>query len=203
MSQDEDTAYGRKGKLSAFSLLKSWLFSKSETAQAKHETEFLNTKDGYELASFAKKAFGGDAEAKRAHEEAVAAEQAEIDALLKGTDVVPIQHQHPASPVVAAVPKPAPAPAVAAVPARAPAPAPAPAPPPAAAPSAAAAAAAAASLSATISGVEALTPKERVDLAVRYLERLREQGLTVETLAEALIVIESREVRRRASEGNG
>ena len=46
--------------------------------------------------------------------------------------------------------------------------------------------------------VAAAPAKTQVDMAVRYLEQLRAQGLSVEILAEALIVIESREVRKRA-----
>ena len=46
-----------------------------------------------------------------------------------------------------------------------------------------------------------LNVKEQVELAVKYLEKMREQGLSVETLAEALIIIESREVRKRAEGG--
>jgi hypothetical protein len=93
MAHDEDGGMAqRKGKLSAFALLKSWLFDKKTSRQRAHnETEFLNTRDGYELARFAQKAFGGDAEAKKAHEAAaVEAEQAEIDALLQGTGAVPM-----------------------------------------------------------------------------------------------------------------
>jgi hypothetical protein len=39
--------------------------------------------------------------------------------------------------------------------------------------------------------------EDQVELAVRYLEKLRERGLSVEILAEALIIIESREARQR------
>jgi hypothetical protein len=164
MAQGEDGSTPRKGKLSAFALLTSWLFNKRNTEPAPAETEFLNTRDGYELAKFAKQAFGGDAEAKKAHEAAVEAEQAEIDALLAGTGTVPV-----------AVATPATSPATVATVATAAAAA---APPPAPA---------------------VRTP---VDVAVRYLEQLRGQGLSVETLAEALIIIESREVRERANKGS-
>ena len=78
MAQDDDGRPPRKGSLSAFALLKSWLFDKAEPAPAHNETEFLNTRDGYELARFAEKAFGGDAEAKKAHQAAVEAEQFEV-----------------------------------------------------------------------------------------------------------------------------
>ena len=44
----------------------------------------------------------------------------------------------------------------------------------------------------------AAPPADAVDVAVRHLEVLRAQGLSVETLAEALIIIESREVKQRA-----
>ncbi len=64
MSYDDDDSPVRKGKLSAFQLLKSWLFDKKSDAPAHNETEFLNTRDGYELARFAQKAFGGDAAMK-------------------------------------------------------------------------------------------------------------------------------------------
>ena len=173
MAQDSDSSPPRKGKLSAFALLKSWLFDKSNPQPAHSETEFLNTRDGYELAKFAKQAFGGDAEAKRAQQEAVEAEQAEIDALLQGTGAVPM-------PVPAAL-APVAAPAVAPAPAPAPVTAPPPAPVAAAAPAA--------------------PVKSQVDVAVRYLEQLRGQGFSVETLAEALIIIESREVRARSQAG--
>jgi hypothetical protein len=175
MSHDEDGGSQRKGKLSAFALLKSWLFDKKTPEPAHNETEFLNTRDGYELARFAQKAFGGDAEAKKAQAAAVEAEQAEIDALLQGTGAVPMPT---AAAIAAAAPAaaPPPAPPVAAPPA---APSPATQPPQAA----------------------HLPPKAQVDMAVRYLEQLRGQGLSVETLAEALIIIESREVRKRAAEG--
>ncbi len=174
MAQDDDGRPPRKGSLSAFALLKSWLFDKSTPEPAHKETEFLNTRDGYELARFAKNAFGNDAEAKKAHEAAVAAEQAEIDALLQGTGAVPMPL--PGKPA-------APAQAVAA---QAPA---APAPPPPAA----------AVVPAPLpSAVAAAPAKTQVEMAVRYLEQLRAQGLSVEILAEALIVIESREVRKRS-----
>jgi hypothetical protein len=148
MPYNDDSSTPRKGKLSAFQLLKSWLFDKSAGPRAPAETEFLNTRDGYELAKFAQKAFGNDAAAKQAHQAAVDAEQAEIDALLQGTGAVPM-------PVAAA---------------------------PAAKPAAAA-------------------PKNGVELAVKQLETLRAQGLSVETLAEALIIIESREVNQRSAKG--
>lgn len=168
MAYDDEGTSPRKGKLSAFTLLTSWLFNKRAEPTAQAETEFLNTRDGYELAKFAQKAFGGhDAEAKRAHEEAVAAEQAEIDALLAGTNSVPILHQQPAD-------------AVAAPPPAAPLPPPQVAPPPPPAPQA-----------------PAVPEKKQVEMAVKYLEKLREQGFSVETLAEALIIIESRDVRSR------
>lgn len=167
MAHEEDGRPPRKGSMSAFALLKSWLFDKSEPAPAHNETEFLNTRDGYELARFAEKAFGGDAESKKAHQAAVEAEQAEIDALLQGTGAVPMPAGAasgtaaptavPATPVQAAVP-----------------------------------------LASAPSNMGALPPKTQVDMAVRYLEQLRVQGLSVETLAEALIVIESREVRKRS-----
>lgn len=173
MAHEEDGRPPRKGSMSAFALLKSWLFDKSEPAPAHNETEFLNTRDGYELARFAEKAFGGDAEAKKAHQAAVEAEQAEIDALLQGTGAVPM----PAAGAAAVTA----APAVAA---------------PAAVP--ATPAQAAVPLASAPSNMGALPPKTQVDMAVRYLEQLRVQGLSVETLAEALIVIESREVRKRA-----
>ena len=56
MSHDDDGGSPRKGKLSAFALLKSWLFDKTNPVPAHAETEFLNTHDGYELAKFAKNA---------------------------------------------------------------------------------------------------------------------------------------------------
>ncbi len=169
MAFDDDGSTPRKGKVSAFTLLTSWLFNKRNPQASRHETEFLNTRDGYELAKFAQQHFGGDAESKRAHEAAVAAEQAEINALLEGTNAVPILHQQ----VPVAVPAAPAAPAPAAAPAAAVAAAPAP---------------------------QALD-EDQVDLAVRYLEKLRERGLSVETLAEALIVIESRDVRQRGVAG--
>ncbi|MBK9362667.1 MAG: hypothetical protein IPM99_16870 [Rubrivivax sp.] len=147
MAQNDEGTTPRKGKLSAFQLLKSWLFDKSSSSRAPAETEFLNTRDGYELAKFAQKAFGNDAAAQQAQQAAVDAEQAEIDALLQGTGAVPM-------PTAAA---------------------------PAARPVATAA-----------------PPADAVDVAVRHLEVLRAQGLSVETLAEALIIIESREVKQRA-----
>lgn len=170
MAQDDDGRPARKGTLSAFALLKSWLFDKSEPAPAHNETEFLNTRDGYELARFAQKAFGSDAEAKKAQQAAVEAEQAEIDALLQGTGAVPmpLPGTLAAAPVAPPAPAPAPPPPVQAVPAPLP------------------------------SAVAAAPAKTQVDMAVRYLEQLRAQGLSVEILAEALIVIESREVRKRA-----
>jgi hypothetical protein len=171
MAQDSDSGTPRKGKLSAFALLKSWLFDKTNPAPTHSETEFLNTRDGYELAKFAKQAFGGDAEAQRAQQEAVDAEQAEIDALLQGTGAVPMP-----VPVSVAPASPAAAPIAA------------PAAPPVAAPSVAAA--------------PAQPAKSQVEVAVRYLEQLRGQGFSVETLAEALIIIESRDVRAR-SQGGG
>lgn len=149
MANHEDGTTPRRGKLSAFQLLKSWLFNKSAEPGAPAETEFLNTRDGYELAKFARQAFGNDATAKQAQQAAVDAEQAEIDALLQGTGAVPM-------PTVAA-PKPAPAAA----------------------------------------------PKTAVDIAVEHLEGLRAQGLSVEVLAEALIIIESREVKQRAGRQAG
>ena len=180
MAQDDDGRPARKGSMSAFALLKSWLFDKSTPEPAHNETEFLNTRDGYELARFAEKAFGGDAEAKKAHQAAVEAEQAEIDALLQGTGAVPM-------PVPGSLAAPAAMPAAAA---------PAPAVAPAAAPPAVAAARPPV-LAPTADALAALPQKTQVDMAVRYLEQLRAQGLSVETLAEALIVIESREVRKR------
>jgi hypothetical protein len=176
MAQDDDGRPPRKGSMSAFALLKSWLFDKSTPEPVHKETEFLNTRDGYELARFAEKAFGGDAEAKKAHQAAVEAEQAEIDALLQGTGAVPMPvpaamaAAAPAAAAVAAAPAPPAAPAAA----RGPAPAP------------------------TADALAALPQKTQVDMAVRYLEQLRAQGLSVEVLAEALIVIESREVRKRS-----
>lgn len=148
MPYNDDGSTPRKGKLSAFQLLKSWLFDKSAGPRTPAETEFLNTRDGYELAKFAQKAFGNDAADKQAHQAAVEAEQAEIDALLQGTGAVPM-------PVAAA---------------------------PAAKPAGPA-------------------PKNAVETAVRQLEALRAQGLSVETLAEALIIIESREVKQRSAKG--
>jgi hypothetical protein len=161
MAQDDNADPPRKGKLSAFALLRSWLFNQRSTEPVHAETEFLNTRDGYELAKFASKAFGGDAEAQRAQQAAVDAEQAEIDALLQGTSARPIPLPTapggvPAAPAAAAAP---------AAPTRSTAPA-----------------------------------KSQVDTAVHYLEQLRAQGLSVETLAEALIVIESREVRARSQQ---
>lgn len=161
MAHDEDGGPLRKGKLSAFALLKSWLFDRRRPAPVHHETEFLNTSDGYELAKFAKKAFGGDAEAQRAQQAAVDAEQAEIDALLQGTGAIPMPL--PAAGAAARPPVPEPAPA--------------PAPPPAA------------------------PARNALDEAVKALDKLHAQGLSVETLAEALIIIESREVRERAKAG--
>ncbi|MFT3821733.1 MAG: hypothetical protein QM750_29620 [Rubrivivax sp.] len=149
MAHDDDGGPPRKGKLSAFTLLTSWLFNKRNPQPVQAETEFLNTRDGYELGKFAQKAFGNDAEAKRRHEAMVDAEQAEIDALLQGTGAVPM-------PVAPKAPAPA-APAVSATPA-----------------------------------------SKSVDVAVAALEKLHAQGLSVETLAEALIIIESREVKQRA-----
>ena len=147
MAQNDDGSTPRKGKLSAFQLLKSWLFDKSSGPRAPAETEFLNTRDGYELAKFAQKAFGNDDAARQAQRAAVDAEQAEIDALLQGTGAVPM----PTAAALAAKPA---------------------APP-------------------------AMT-RGAVDVAVKQLEALRAQGLSVETLAEALIIIESREVKERA-----
>lgn len=148
MATNDDDATPRKGKLSAFQLLKSWLFDKSSGPRAPAETEFLNTRDGYELAKFAQKAFGNDDTARQAQRAAVDAEQAEIDALLQGTGAVPM----PTAAAMAA--KPAAAPAAA---------------------------------------------KTAVEVAVKHLEALRAQGMSVETLAEALIIIESREVKERAA----
>jgi hypothetical protein len=150
MAHEDDGAAPRKGKLSAFTLLTSWLFNKRGTQPAASaETEFLNTRDGYELAKFAQKAFGNDAEAQKRQEAAVDAEQAEIDALLQGTGAVPIPIQQAPAPAAVAPVK---STAVAAKP---------------------------------------------VDIAVAALERLHAQGMSVETLAEALIIIESREVKKR------
>ena len=143
MAQEEGGSSPRKGKASAFTLLTSWLFNKRNPQPVQAETEFLNTRDGYELGKFAQKAFGNDAEAKRRHEAMVDAEQAEIDALLQGTGAVPM-------PVVPKVATPA------------------------------------------------ATTGKPLDQAVAALEKLHAQGLSVETLAEALIVIESREVKQRA-----
>ena len=177
MAQDDDGRPARKGSMSAFALLKSWLFDKSTPEPVHNETEFLNTRDGYELARFAEKAFGSDAEAKKAQQAAVEAEQAEIDALLQGTGAVPMPVPASLAAPTAAAPVAAPsspAPAVAPAAPRTPAPAP------------------------TADALAALPQKTQVDMAVRYLEQLRAQGLSVETLAEALIVIESREVRKRS-----
>lgn len=148
MAQEDGGGPPRKGKLSAFTLLTSWLFNKRNPQPVQAETEFLNTRDGYELGKFAQKAFGNDAEAKRRHEAMVDAEQAEIDALLQGTGAVPM-------PVAPRAPVQAPPPPAAAV-------------------------------------------TQPVDVAVAALEKLHAQGLSVETLAEALIIIESREVKQRA-----
>ena len=148
MAHEDDGGTPRKGKVSAFTLLTSWLFNKRSTEPAASaETEFLNTRDGYELAKFAQKAFGNDAEAKKRHEAEVDAEQAEIDALLQGTGAGPIPVQQ--APAMAPPAKPA-APAA-----------------------------------------------KPVDTAVAALEKLHAQGMSVETLAEALIIIESREVKKR------
>jgi hypothetical protein len=147
MAQNDDGSTPRKGKLSAFQLLKSWLFDKSAGPRTPAETEFLNTRDGYELAKFAQNAFGNDAAARQAQQAAVEAEQAEIDALLQGTGAVPM----PTAAALAAKPTAAAEPA-----------------------------------------------KGAVELAVKHLEALRAQGLSVETLAEALIIIESRELKQRA-----
>ncbi len=152
MQPIDDSSTPRKGRLSAFQLLKAWLFDKTAGPRAPAETEFLNTRDGHELARFAQKAFGTDA-ARDAQRAAVEAEQGQIDALLAGS---------------------AQAPATAA-------PASAPAHGPAAA------------------AVQDVMPRTPVELAVRQLELLRAQGLTVETLAEALIIIENREVKQRAA----
>jgi hypothetical protein len=171
MAHEEDGGPPRKGKLSAFALLKSWLFDRRGPEPAHAETEFLNTRDGYELAKFAKKAFGGDAEAQRAQQAAVDAEQAEIDALLQGTGAIPMP-----------LPTAAPVAAVGAAPAASPAPPPEPAAapaPPAAAPA-----------------------RSLLDQAVKALDELHARGLSVEILAEALIIIESREVRERAKAGH-
>ncbi len=150
MATNEDGGSPRnKGKSSAFALLTSWLFNKRNTQPIQAETEFLNTRDGYELGKFAQKAFGNDAEAKRRHEAMVDAEQAEIDALLQGTGAVPMPVMPKASPQ-----------------------------PPAA------------------------LGSKQLELAVAALDKLHAQGLSVETLAEALIVIESREVKQRAGKSS-
>lgn len=167
MAQDDGGSTPRKGRVSAFTALASWLFNK-RNGGSPSETEFLNTRDGHELAKFAQQHFGGDAETKRAHDASVAAERAEINALLEGTNAMPILHQElpamstPAAAVVATSPPPAP-------PAALPTPQP--------------------------------LDEDQVELAVRYLEKLRERGLSVETLAEALIVIENRDVRQREASG--
>lgn len=214
MAQDEGVVSPRKGKLSAFALLKSWLFDKRNTQPVQAETEFLNTRDGYELAKFAQKAFGGDAEARKAHEAAVAAEQAEIDELLRAkTDVVAIHHAG-APQADAALP---PAAAVTAPPVAAPPVATPQLPAGTAAPSAAVSAPMPMAMPAVPgAGAGRAMPPQPVaapaaaavpakpaplDLAVKYLEKLREQGLSVETLAEALIIIESRDVKKRNSGG--
>ncbi|MFO1329370.1 MAG: hypothetical protein U1F56_18570 [Rubrivivax sp.] len=170
MAHDDDTPVPRRGRLSAFALLKSWLLGRKAAFQpSRHETEFLNTRDGHELARFAKQAFGGEGDVKREKAEAVAAEQAEIDALLQGTGAIPMPPAAPPAPPAPPVPPPV---VAAPVPPR---PAPAPAPPP----------------------VAASATKPSAEAAVQHLEALRQQGFSVEMLAEALIVIESRDVKSR------
>lgn len=159
MAEPVDSSQPRKGKLSAFALLKSWLFAQRAPEQLHAETEFLNTRDGHELGRFAKKAFGGDAEARQERERAVAVEQAEIDALLQGTGAIPM-------PPISAKPAPDPQPTADVPPKMDPRP-----------------------------GTDG--PGAPLDAAVKHLDQLRAQGFSVETLAEALIVIESREVKRR------
>lgn len=152
MAQTDNDNAPRKGRLSALQLLRGWLFDKRGGTRLSAETEFLNTRDGHELAKFAHKAFGQDA-AQHAQRAAVQAEQVQIDALLRG-----------AGRESAAAAPPSAAPSSAAQPA-----------PPA-----------------------DIMPRTPVELAVRQLELLRGQGLTVETLAEALIIIETREVKQRS-----
>ncbi|MCZ2440914.1 MAG: hypothetical protein LC119_12180 [Burkholderiales bacterium] len=149
MQSTDDRGTPRKGRLSAFQLLKAWLRDRTAGPSAPAETEFLNTRDGHELAKFAQKAFGSDA-ARDARRAAVEAEQGQIDALLAGS-----AHRPPAPAEPAAAPV--------ATPAR------------------------------------DVMPRTPVELAVRQLELLRAQGLTVETLAEALIIVENREVKQRAA----
>ncbi|ODU09897.1 MAG: hypothetical protein ABS84_05380 [Rubrivivax sp. SCN 71-131] len=144
----DDSSAPRRGRLSAFQLLKAWLFDRTGGRRTPVETEFLNTRDGHELAKFAQQAFGTDA-ARNAQRAAVQAEQGRIDALIAG---------NPRQPAAG---------------------------------------------SATTSNAvpQDVMPKTPVDLAVRQLEVLRAQGLSVETLAEALIIIENREVKQRAARG--
>ncbi|GAB1389784.1 MAG: hypothetical protein AMXMBFR78_32770 [Rubrivivax sp.] len=149
MQPIDDSSTPRKGRLSAFQLLKAWLFDKTAGPRAPAETEFLNTRDGHELARFAQKAFGTDA-ARDAQRAAVEAEQGQIDALLAGST-------HPAPAAATAGPR------------------------------------------VTTAPVGDVMPRTPVELAVRQIELLRAQGLTVETLAEALIIIENREVKQRAA----
>ncbi|MCC7151176.1 MAG: hypothetical protein IT501_04185 [Rubrivivax sp.] len=147
MAHTDENDAPRKGRLSALQLLRGWLFDKRGGTRLSAETEFLNTRDGHELAKFAHKAFGQDA-ARHAQHAAVQAEQVQIDALLRGTGRASD----------------------------------APAPPPAT-PAVAAA---------------DVMPRTPVELAVRQIELLRSQGLSVETLAEALIIVETREVKQRS-----
>lgn len=162
--------------------MKAWLLGRRNPRDDDVETEFLNTRDGYELARFAQAHFSGDAEAQRAHPVA-AAEEVEINALLAEGNALPVVYEQVAAssaPAVAAPLAPAAASSTPVVPA-APAPAPV-APPP--------------------SPVPQHLDEDQVDLALRYLEILRERGLSVETLAEALLIIENREERqRRAKSG--
>lgn len=155
MPPTDDSRTPHRGRLSAFQLLKAWLFDRTAGPRAPVETEFLNTRDGHELARFAQKAFGQDA-ARDAQRAAVEAEQGQIDALLAGRG-------HPGA---AANPAPA--------------------------------GAAGGDTGADAAPPGDVMPRTPVELAVRQLELLRAQGLTVETLAEALIIIENREVRQRA-----
>ncbi|HNU12683.1 MAG TPA: hypothetical protein PKJ45_15175 [Rubrivivax sp.] len=168
----DDRSTPRRGRLSAFQLLKAWLFDRKAGPHAPAETEFLNTRDGHELARFAQQAFGNDAAAKEAQRAAVDAEQAQIDALLRGAGAAATQ-----PPAASSTARPARARSRGQQAASAP-----PVQPKAGTPDA-----------------DDVLPRTPLELAVRQLEVLRAQGLSVETLAEALIVIETREVKKRAA----
>jgi hypothetical protein len=160
MAHDEDGGTQRKGKLSAFALLKSWLFDKKTPEPLPCRDRVPEHARRLRTGRFAQKAFGGDAEAKKAQGAPSPPSRPRSTRCCRARAPCPCRRwrqrripsprpRHPCAPKMH---------------------------PP---------------------GPMGRRRPPAAEGAVKHLEQLRAQGLSVETLAEALIIIESREVKRR------